>query len=142
MLAAAALEDGAWLLVGVDEGAVVDEAGSAQSFPWTDVERATWDGHARTLRVTWVDGRPDLVLRTASDDVYDVSVALRDRVTASLVHVEYLRTAGGGEVRALIRRGAGGALFSQLVARGPVADDDAVAIAALERNARAAAGLA
>lgn len=141
-LAWTALVDDEWFLVGTDEGAVVGGGGVVEAFPWTDVEHASWDGQARTLRVVWVDGRTDLVLRTSTDEVYDVSVALRDRVNASIVHVEYHTTLAGGEVRALIRRGAGGALFSQLVARGPVTADDDAALAALERRARAAAGLA
>lgn len=141
VLGATALDDERWLLVGTNVGAVVGGSGPDHSFPWTDVEHAAWDGPARSLRIAWVDGRPDLLVRTASDDVYDVSAALRDRVNASIVHVEYLTTTSGGEVRALIRRGSGGSIFSQLVARGPVTPEDLDAVAALERRARAAAGL-
>jgi hypothetical protein len=143
VLGATALDDERWLLVGTDVGAVVGGSGPDHSFPWTDVEHAAWDGPARSLRIAlgW-DGRPDLLVRTASDDVYDVSAALRDRVNASIVHVEYLTTTSGGEVRALIRRGIGWLdLLPARCPRPPSPPEDLDAVAALERRARAAAGL-
>lgn len=139
-LAAAPLQEEQWLAVSNAEGALVAATGVLTRWAWTDVESASWDGDARALRIVWVDGRPDLVLRPVVDDVYNTMAAIRDRLSASIVHVEFLATAGG-EVRALIRRGGDGKLFSQLVARGPVTTADGAAIDALERRARDAVGL-
>jgi len=141
-LVSTALVDDEWLAVGTGDCAVVDANGIILTFPWTDVESATWEGETRTLTLQWVDGREDLALRMASDDVYDVTAAVRDRINASIVHVEFLETAAGGHVRAFIRRDRDGQLSSQLIARGPVTPADSAAVEALERRARSAVGLA
>ncbi len=139
-LTTAPLEDGRWFAVGAAEVAVIGVDGVALRTPWTDLESATWDGESRELTLSRVDGAPPTVLRLATDDVFRLMTAVRERVNGSIVHVEYLATAGG-EIRALVRRSADGTLFSQLVARGPVTDADMEAAASLERRARAAAGL-
>ncbi|NCD19323.1 MAG: hypothetical protein EOL89_05000 [Actinobacteria bacterium] len=139
-LTTAPLEDGRWLAVAAGEFAVVDEDGISVRAPWTDLERASWDGERRELTMLRIDGEPPIVLRLATDEVFHTMTAVRERVNGSIVHVEYLATAGG-EIRALVRRSADGTLFSQLVARGPVTDADMEAAASLERRARAAAGL-
>ena len=140
-LTTAPLEDGRWFAVGAAEVAVIGVDGVALRTPWTDLESATWDGESRELTLSRVDGAPPTVLRLATDDVFRLMTAVRERVNGSIVHVEFLATRAGGEIRALVRRAADGSLFSQLIARGPVTDEDMAAAAALERRARTAAGL-
>lgn len=140
-LTTAPLEGGLVLAVARGEVAVVGEGGIELRARWTDLESATWDGELRELTLHRVDGGPDVVLRLASDDVFHAMTAVRERVTSSIVHVEFLSTVAGGEVRALVRRSADGSLFSQLIARGPVTGEELDAAASLERRARAAAGL-
>lgn len=137
---AAPLVRGQWLAVCDDACVVVGEEGLTRQMAWTDVEHASWDGDARRLTLNGVDGSR-LVVVTASDDVAAVTAAVRRAVTGSIVHAQFLTTRGG-EVRALIRRDAAGNLFSQLIARGPIAPDEQPAVDALEREARAAVGLA
>lgn len=140
-LTTAPLEDGRWLAVGTGEIVVVGEDGYGPRALWTDLESATWDGERRELTLSPVDGAATTVLRLTIDDVFHLMTAVRERLNGSIVHVEYLATAAGGEIRALVRRAADGSLFSQLIARGPVTDDDLEAAESLERRARSAAGL-
>nr|NLD40875.1 hypothetical protein [Actinomycetales bacterium] len=136
----AALADGRWLGVAIDHLLVLGEEDVEFSRPWTDAESAVWDGDSRTLTVRWVDGSEPSAFRTATDDVFDAVTAVRERITTSQVHVEIMGTSAG-DVRALIRRGAGGQLFSQLLARGPLTEDERRRADELERTARSAVGL-
>ena len=120
---------------------VVGEEGIRLVLPWTAIENASWDGETRTFTVNLVDGQA-VAIQTENDDVWLMTVALREHVNSSIVHVEYLETAAGGEVRVLVRKDSTGQLSSQVHARGPIAPSEEGAIDALERRARAAVGLA
>lgn len=130
-----------WLVVTPDDLIVVGEDGIRLDLPWIAVESASWDGDSRSFALNLVDGQCAIV-QTSGDDVWLMTVAVREHVNSSIVHVEYLETSAGGEVRALIRTNSQGDLSSQLIARGPVSDDELAAIDALERRARSAVGLA
>ncbi|MDO5495040.1 MAG: hypothetical protein Q4G64_04950 [bacterium] len=136
----APLTGGRWLGVAMDELVVLDGEEFEQRHFWSRAESASWNGDTRQLTVRWVDGAEPLVLTTATDEVYDAVTAVRERITSSQVHVEILPTAGG-DVRALIRRGPGGKLFSQLIARGPLTEREQRLADALERQARSAVGM-
>lgn len=136
-----ALDNGHVLVVEPDRLVVVANDGIAIEMPWIEVENAQWDGHKRVLTINRVDGE-SLTFVTASDKVQAATAAVRERITSSIVHVEFYTTLAGGEVRALIRKDSRGALLSQLVARGPVSPREEPAVDELERRARAAVGLA
>lgn len=136
----AALDDGRWLGIAIHHLVVLGTDDVEFSRPWSDAESASWDGDARLLTVRWVDGSEESTFRTAVDDVFDAVTAVRERITTSQVHVEIMGTEHG-DVRALIRRGPDGTLFSQLIARGPLTDDERRRADDLERAARSAVGL-
>ncbi|SNU01369.1 hypothetical protein SAMN06298212_11030 [Ruaniaceae bacterium KH17] len=129
-----------WLVVSADRLIAVGEEGIRIDLPWIAIENASWDGSARRLTVNLVDGQT-AELHTKDDDVWLATTAVREHVNSSIVHVEYLDTLAGGEVRALIRKDSRGNLSSQLIARGPVAETEQPEVDALERRARAAVGL-
>lgn len=136
------LVDEKWLGVGIADLIVLD-ADRAEEVrrPWTDVESAQWDGDHRVMTVRWISGEPPLRLRTAHDKVRDAVTALRERVTASQVHVEIMPTEAGGDVRAFVRRTPEGEMFTQLIARGSLTDEERERADELEARARAAVGL-
>lgn len=136
----AELVRGEWLVVSPDHLIVVGEDGIRIELPWTGIENAAWDGATREFTVNLVDGQ-STTIQAASDDVWLATVAVREHVNSSIVHVEYLATLAGGEVRALIRKDSRGELSSQLIARGPVAPAEQAEVDALERRSRAAVGL-
>lgn len=141
VLASAPLEDGAWLGAARDRLLVVGEDGIHTSVVWTDLESAGWDGDTRTLTIRWIDGRPPVEFVTATDRVHLLAQAVRERVNASLVHVELMPTDAGGDVRALIRRDGAGVLFSQVIARGRLTHSEEAASLELEKKAKEAVGL-
>lgn len=136
----AALTGERWLGVAVDRIVVVNAEDIELERPWTDTESATWNGKERRLTVRWVDGSSPLVLDMAETSGFDAVTAVRERITASQVHVEILKTAAG-DVRAFVRRHPSGELFSQLVARGPLTDEEQAQADQLEMRARAAVGM-
>ncbi len=138
---AAPLVDGEWLALTPGELVVVGQGGIRLELAWTAIENASWDGETRTFTVHLVDGQATTV-QTENDDVWLMTVALREHVNSSIVHVEFLATEAGGEVRVLVRKDSRGELSSQVLARGPISPADEAAIDELERRARAAVGLA
>ncbi|MFH5823455.1 hypothetical protein [Georgenia sp. AZ-5] len=144
VLASAELADGRWAVVSPGALVVADADGVRGRHPWHEIQHGSWDGEARRLTITWVDGaRAPLVLATASEDFERFTTALRERVQSSVVHTETAETASGALVRAQVRRDENGELFSQLTVQGRL-DGDAEErrlIDALERRVRAAVGL-
>ena len=144
-LAAAVLASGDWAVVTPAALVVVGEDGVQQRHPWHEIQHGAWDGDDRRLTVTWVEGaRPPLVLTTADDEVERFTTALREHVQSSVVHVEAETLPSGTVIQVHVRRDEAGELFSQLTARGPLTGDvvEQRAVDALERRARAAAGMA
>ncbi|MFD1719544.1 hypothetical protein [Georgenia deserti] len=142
--AATELADGAWAFVTTDRLLVASDDGVTADHPWHTVEQGRWDGGARTVTVTWVDGRAEpLVLRTATDDVVGFTSALRERVQSSVVHTEAGRLPNGTWVHVFVRREESGELLSQVQARGPLRGDteEQRIIDELEHRTRAAVGL-
>lgn len=137
----APIAGGGWLGVGPAHLVVFVGEDRQLERAWTDTESAQWDGASRKLTVRWVDGAEPLEVELASDDVEGAVTSLRERITASQVHVEIRKTTGG-DIRAFIRRGADGEIFSQLVVRGALEDSDQAVATELEQRARAAVGLA
>jgi hypothetical protein len=143
-LAVAELQDGSWAVVSTGALLVADASGIRAHHPWHAVQHGRWDGELRRFTVSWVDGaQPPLVLTTAADDVETFTAAVRERVQSSVVHTETAETPHGTLLRAQIRRGEDGTLFSQLTAQGPLQgdEDERRVIDALESRARAAVGL-
>lgn len=134
------LADGRWLGVSVADLIVLGPEGENVRRPWTEVESAAWNGDARRLTVRWVDSAEPLLLTTATDKVFDVVTAVRERVTASQAHVEIMPTAAG-DLRVFIRRRPDGSMFSQLVARGPLTDEEMAEAEIVEQRARQTVGM-
>jgi hypothetical protein len=122
---------------------VLDRTGVRWRRAWTDVDHGSWAEATDTLTITWVDGGPATALVLAPQAGRWFPEVFRDRVQASVVHVERRTVPGLGEVRAIVRRSPDDTLFSQLVAPGsrdltPREQDEADA---LEAQARRAVGL-
>lgn len=140
-IASAELADGTWLGASRDAISVVTEDGVKTTSPWTDLESAGWDGDTNTLTLRWIDGTPPTEYVTADSRVLPLAQAVRERVNASLVHVEMMGTEAGGDVRALIRKDGTGRLFSQVIARGALTPAEEWEVLELEQKAKEAVGL-
>ncbi len=82
--------------------------------PWHLVDAGTWDGEARTLTVTWVDGeRP---VRFVLTDPGQLPETLRERVQASVVLAEAVDLGGRRTAKVVVRKDlAADRLLSQAV---------------------------
>ncbi len=110
---------------------------------WTDVDGARFDGDTDQLTVTWVDGTPSTVI-SLDDPGSRLVRAVHDRVQSSVVLAERVTLARAGLVRVVLRRGAGGELFTQVIGDGRVdlADPEVAAVVdAAEARLRESAGL-
>lgn len=143
MLAAEELDDDSWLAVTTTELAVVTADGVTWARPWHEVERGEWDGDSHTLTVHWVGEREPIALVTRRDGPRELPLAFRERVDASVVHVETAPARGGGTLRAIVRRRSDGGLLTQVLAVGrvrPGPELDAQ-VDAIEAKARDAVGM-
>ena len=132
-----------WVVLTRTEVVLVTEDGVAWRHPWHEVERGDWDGGTHTLTVHWVGERAPSALVTREQHPRDMPLVFRERVDASVVHVETEPARGGGTLRAAVRRTAEGDLITQVIGVGrvrPGADLDAQ-IDALEARVREAVGL-
>lgn len=143
VLAAAEVDDGAWLALTRDAVVLVAEAGAVWSRPWHEVERGDWDGETHTLTIHWVGERTPSALRTERDDPRELPLLFRERVDASVVHVESEAARGGGTLRAAVRRTAAGELLVQVIGVGRVRPSPALEaqMDALEARVRDAVGM-
>ncbi|HWS57209.1 MAG TPA: hypothetical protein VN257_01615 [Actinotalea sp.] len=111
--------------------------------PWSDVNTARLDPDSLELTVTWVDGATPTVLHL-TDDSRALPRAVHDRVQSSVVHSETVPVPHGQSARVVLRRAAGGELFTQVIGTGGVDLGDptvAAAVDAAEARVREAAGL-
>jgi hypothetical protein len=132
-----------WAVATVAGVAVVAPAGVRWRRDWVDVDHAAWSQETESLTVTWVDGSAARTLSLAPDAGRRFPEAFRDRVQASVVHVERRSLPGLGELRAIVRRTADGGLLSQLVlpATRALTSREQEAADDLESRARVAVGL-
>lgn len=140
---ARAADEPAWAAATASGVVVLDRAGVRWRRAWTDVEHGSWAEATETLTITWVDGSPARALELSPEAGRWFPEAFRDRVQASVVHVERRTLPGLGEVRAMIRRAPDGELLSQLLVPGrrALAPDEQVTADRLESEARRAVGL-
>ncbi len=132
-----------WAVATVSGVAVVTRDGVRWRREWVDVDHGSWSADTESLTVTWVDGAPERTLALAPEAGRRFPEAFRDRVQASVVHVERRTVSGLGDVRAMVRRSPDGTLLSQLVvlAARPLSLQEREAAYALESRARRAVGL-
>ncbi|MDN6429834.1 MAG: hypothetical protein L0K65_05800 [Actinomyces sp.] len=135
------LGDGRWLVAGRHAVVVVGEEGVVDSGMWYEVQHVRWDSASRDLTLTWVDpGRPPLVVRMLTTDPAAFMGEVTGKVTHSLV-VQKSAVVGGTTVTAAVRRRDDGALFSTLVADGPLDEGGRQLADALESEVRDGVGL-
>lgn len=143
VIVAAEVDGARWLVLTRAEVVLVGDDGAIWRHPWHEVERGEWDGESHTLTVHWVGDRSPAALTTVAEHPRTLPLAFRERVDASVVHVESERARGGGTLRAAVRRTADGELFTQVIAVGrirPGPDLDAQ-VDALEARVRDAVGM-
>jgi hypothetical protein len=142
VLAAAPVTGGDHAVATVSALAVVGPDALRWRREWTDVDHGSWDADTATLAVTWIDGGPPTSLALTESASPRFAEAFRERVQASVVHVERMDLPVG-EIRAVIRRASDGALFSQLLVTGTrsLTPEQRRAAEALESRARGAVGL-
>lgn len=142
-IASAVLDGGAQAVATRSGLAVLADAHETWSREWHEVDRGTWDDAAEALTVTWVDASAPAVLQFAGAAPRRFLTVLRERVQASVVHVNQVDFRSGGTARAAIRRTGDGTLLSQVIVDGQagLTDDEWRAVAALEARVRYAVGL-
>ncbi len=143
VLVADGVSDGRWLVLTRAGLTLTSEDGVVWHRGWTDVERGEWDAETHTLTVHWIGDRAPERLTTTQERPRDLPLTFRERVDASIVHVENEPARGGGTIRVIVRRSPDGDLFTQTLGVGPVRpgatlDDQ---IDAVETRARDAVGL-
>lgn len=120
IMSAAEVDGGAWLILTRTEVVLATADGVVWRHPWHEVERGDWDGETHTLTVHWVGDRTPSVVVTSAEHPRDLPLTFRERVDASIVHVETEPARGGGTLRAAVRRDAGGGLLVQVIGVGRV----------------------
>ncbi len=143
VLAFARLSDDGWA-AGTRDGLHVLLGEQTVVRRWTEVDGARLDAESETLTVTWVDGSPATVLALAEGPRARLPRLVHQQVQASVVHSEKVTLPRGEIVRVVLRRGAAGELFTQVLGSSAVdLDDPAVAglVDAAEARVREAAGL-
>lgn len=141
-LATARLTDG-WAVATIG-GLHVIRLGAAEHHSWVDVDGARLDPESAELVLTWVDGTSPLTLPLADEGSSALPRAVHDRVQSSVIHSEKVTLSTGAVVRVALRRGADGALFTQVIGTGHVDLANPVtaqAVSAAEARVREAAGL-
>lgn len=143
VLASAPLVDGGWAVASTASLTLVRDGAIRWSRDWPEVDHGTWAAEDETVSVRWVDARPETTLRLVPDSGRSFAVVFRERVQASVVHVEQSTLPSGATARCAIRRDARGGIFSQIIVDGAsvLTTADRSAVDALERSAREAVGL-
>lgn len=120
--------EGDWVLISRWQVAVVAPSGTVRwARPWRDVDGGSWDPESDQLRVTWVDGSPEvrwhLPEAFAARPVVD---AFWDRVQASVVLLRQVDLGGNRTARVAVRKDLRTRELSDQVLWGPgSAVDDA-----------------
>lgn len=142
-LASADLVDGARVTATRSGLVVAGRDGAVLRRGWHEVDHGVWDDEATVLTVTWVDASDPTVLHFAGAAPRRFLVLVRERVQASVVHVDQIDLRSGGIARAAIRRTGDGALLSQVIveARAGLSADERRAVTTLEARARHDVGL-
>ncbi len=148
LLAAAALVGGSYAAASRFALYRVDAPGAEgagiESWPWSEVDRASFDPETAIVHVTLVTGETfDLELTEERNRSF--TQTLRERVQNSVVGASSTKLENGAVVRVAVRRASDGELFSQVIAPGSVDLTDprtANVVDELESRVRQAAGLA
>ena len=136
---------------------VLDEDGIDAGHDWDGVNRGAWDAEARTFTLELLGGTepltltvPDRIRGAGRDGELAVeerafAVALRQRITAAIIHPAGRALPRGRRATASVRRRADGSLYSvtdpPLGEDGALDADDVDALLALERRVRDGVGL-
>lgn len=142
-LAVAPVGDG-WAVATPDGLHVAREGREPFHRAWSDVDGARLDPETAELTVSWVDGTPATVLHLTDEGARAFPRVLHGQVQSSVVHSERVKVGGGATVRVVLRRGADGRLFTQVIGGGGVDLADpatATQVDAAEARVREAAGL-
>lgn len=104
VLAAAALEDGAWVVGTHGRLVVAGKAGELRvDRPWSDVDTAAWDGDTGRLTVVWMAGVPSVLTLTDAGQVR-LPMLVRERVESSVIARQLVSVRGHGGARLVVRR--------------------------------------
>ena len=143
ILSAAAVDGGAWLVLTRSEVLLASPEGVPWRHPWHEVERGDWDGEKHTLTIHWMGQRAPSTLVTDESFPRDLPLTFRERVDASIVHIETEPARGGGTLRAAVRRTADGGLLVQVIGVGRVRPSPALdaQMDTLEAKVRDAVGM-
>lgn len=143
VMSAAEVDGGAWLILTRTEVVLASEDGVSWRHPWHEVERGDWDGETHALTVHWVGERAPSIIVTSAEHPRDLPLTFRERVDASVVHVETEPARGGGTLRAAVRRTPQGDLLIQVIGAGRVRPGPALnaQMDALEAKVRDAVGM-
>ena len=146
-----------WAVATAQRLLVLDEDGIDAGHDWDGVNRGAWDAEARTFTLELLGGTepltltvPDRIRGAGRDGELAVeerpfAVALRQRITAAIIHQAGCALPSGRRATASVRRRADGSLYSvtdpPLGEDGALDADDVDALLALERRVRDGVGL-
>ena len=144
-----------WAVATAQRLLVLDEDGIDAGHDWDGVNRGAWDAEARTFTLELLAG-PAAPRRTPPHrgagrdgelavEERPFAVALRQRITAAIIHQAGCALPSGRRATASVRRRADGSLYSvtdpPLGEDGALDADDVDALLALERRVRDGVGL-
>ncbi|SDD10882.1 hypothetical protein SAMN05216410_2851 [Sanguibacter gelidistatuariae] len=140
-LASALLRDGGWVVATQHTLVFVAAPDPEQatlapptSWPWCQVDRASWDPESASLTVRWVDTAAPLPLHLVHPERTTFARVFRERVQYSVILAETVHLPDGLSARVAVRRDASGDLFTQVVP-DPGADVRSARSAQLIRSA-------
>ena len=137
------LEDGASIVATPSALFVVDDEAVRLRLAWHEVDRASFSGEEVRLSVYPVEDAGTPISLRLDGNVAAVADAVKERVDASIVHVDQTTVSDGTVVRVALRRDGDGQLFSQVTALGAprLTEADQQRIDDLERRVRQTVGL-
>lgn len=136
------LSDGSWLLLATLGPHVITETDTQFVGHWHEIQRARWDGEAKTLSIHWVDPARDIVrFHAEAEDPQAFMMSFEEYVEYAVVSTGQRQTESGTTITASIRRRPDGELFSALVADGPLDEDGQRLAHDLELKLRESVGL-
>lgn len=134
--------DGHWVAATAHALHLFDADGEHEVAMWYEVLSARWNAQSRVLTVRWVDpARGEWVLASEEEDPRVFMGEVTERVNRALVLHKELRLPGGTTVSAQVRRRSDDALFSVLVADGPIRPGEEAKVDAFEHSVRESVGL-
>lgn len=137
------LADGASIVVTPAALLIVDDERVRARHIWHEIDRVAFLAQEATIKVYLVEDAGTALAYQLDGNVLEISAAVKERVDASVIHVDQTVTSDGTIVRVALRRDDRGEVYSQVTSLGypRLTERDRRRIDDLERRVRQTVGL-